>query len=176
MLQKSLCIVLLIIAGGCSSMRDPKIPELQTVPSVDLNRYLGVWYEIARYPNSFQKNCVGSRATYSMKEDGNIALLNECYDRTFEGSIRSAKGTAEVIDKASNARLKVSFFWPFYGAYWIIDLGSNYEYAVVGHPERKYLWILSRSRQMDDRLYEEILDRLRKQQYDTVKLLKTAQQ
>jgi apolipoprotein D and lipocalin family protein len=162
MMQKIFLSLLLIIAGGCSSMEKPQVQPLQTVPNVDLNRYTGVWYEIARYPNRFQKDCVGSRATYGLKDDGRISVLNECYDRTFEGS-------------KSNAKLSVSFFWPFSGAYWIIDLGSNYEFAVIGHPKRKYLWILSRSREMDQDQYEGILERLRLQHYDTTRLIKTPQ-
>lgn len=176
MMQKILVILLLIIAGGCSSMEKPQVPPLKTVPNVDLNRYTGVWYEIARYPNRFQKDCVGSRATYGLKDDGRISVLNECYERTFKGSIRSVSGTASIVDSRSNAKLSVSFFWPFSGAYWIIDLGSNYEFAVIGHPKRKYLWILSRSREMDQDLYEGILERLRLQHYDTTRLIKTPQQ
>jgi apolipoprotein D and lipocalin family protein len=170
-----LCILLIIIAGGCSVMERPQILSLQTVLYVDLNRYTGIWYEIARYPNGFQKDCVGSRATYSLRDDGRISVLNECYDRTFEGNIRSAKGTARIVDSTSNAKLKVSFFWPFYGPYWIIDLGKDYEFAVIGHPKRKYLWILSRSKDMDQTVYEAILERLRQQQYDTTKLVRTLQ-
>lgn len=156
-------------------MEKPQVHPPQTVSYVDLNRYTGLWYEIARYPNSFQKDCVGSRATYELKDDGRISVLNECYDRSFAGSLRSVKGTAWVVDGASNAKLKVSFFWPFSGAYWIIDLGKNYEFAVIGHPKRKYLWILSRSKEMDQDLYERILERLKQQQYDTTRLLRTVQ-
>lgn len=147
---------------------------LETVPYVDLNRYIGVWYEIARYPNSFQEDCVGSRATYSLRNDGKISVLNECYDRSFDGRFRSVKGTAWITDK-TNAKLKVSFFWPFSGDYWIIDLGSNYEYAVIGHPERTYLWILSRTKAMEEKVYEEILSRLKEKQYETAKLIMTPQ-
>ncbi|MCL7488732.1 MAG: lipocalin family protein [Desulfobulbaceae bacterium] len=148
---------------------------LSTVHFVDLNRYVGQWYEIARYPNSFQKGCVGSMATYTLRDDGKINVVNECYDKTFSGKLRSAKGRAWAVDKETNARLKVSFFWPFAGDYWIIDLGQKYEYAVVGHPERKYLWILSRSPEMDEKVYQSILARLQKQEYDTTKLIRTEQ-
>jgi apolipoprotein D and lipocalin family protein len=150
--------------------------SLTVVPYVDLKRYTGTWYEIARYPHRFQEGCVGSRATYILRDDGKISVLNECYDKTFSGKIRSAKGKAWVIDKKTNAKLKVSFFWPFSGDYWIIDLGKNYEYAVVGHPKRKYLWILSRTKTMERSVYEAILSRLKDKQYDTSKLIKTSQQ
>ena len=156
-------------------MQRQKISPLEVVPYVDLVRYTGVWYEIARYPNSFQEGCVGSRATYAVRDDGKISVLNECYDKSFEGRIKSAKGKAWVVEKETNAKLKVSFFWLFAGDYWIIDLGKDYEYAVIGHPERKYLWILSRTKEMDKEVYEGILSRLRDKQYDTSRLIKTPQ-
>ena len=148
---------------------------LKTVNFVDLDRYTGQWYEIARYEHRFQKGCVGSKATYTVRDDGKITVVNECYDESFSGKLRSVKGKAWVVDKETNARLKVSFFWPFAGDYWIIDLGQNYEYAIVGHPSRKYLWILSRSPEMDEDVYQSILARLQKQEYDTAKLIRTKQ-
>lgn len=169
-------VVLPILLSGCFADKGIIMKPLQPVNFVDLNRYVGEWYEIARYPNSFQKGCVGSRATYSLREDGKINVLNECYDRSFSGKLRSAKGKAWVVDKETNARLKVSFFWPFAGDYWIIDLGQEYEYAVIGHPERNYLWILSRTPEMAEDLYLSILERLQEQDYDTTKLIKTEQQ
>jgi len=149
---------------------------LETVNNVDLDRYIGQWYEIARYEHRFQKGCVGSKATYILRDDGKITVVNECYDKSFSGKLRSVKGKAWVVDKESNAKLKVSFFWPFAGDYWIIDLGENYEYAVVGHPNRNYLWVLSRTPEMDEDVYSEILSRLEKQGYDTAKLFKSPQQ
>ena len=159
--------------AGCACTKK-KMPPLETVPFVDMGRYSGLWYEIARYPNAFQKDCVGSRATYSLRDDGKMSVLNECYDRSFDGRLRSAKGTAWIIDK-TNAKLKVSFFWPFSGDYWIIDLGSDYEYAVIGHPKRTYLWILSRTKTMEEKVYDEILSHLKEKQYDTAKLIMTPQ-
>lgn len=166
---------MLLTLTGCTNMQKQNSLPLSVVPYVDLTRYTGTWYEIARYPHSFQEGCVGSRATYTLREDGKISVLNECYDKTFDGKIRTAKGKAWVIDKNTNAKLKVSFFWPFAGDYWIIDLGETYEFAVVGHPERKYLWILSRSKEIDRELYEKILSRLRDKQYDTSRLIRTLQ-
>ena len=151
-------------------MKDQNKSSLKTVSHVDLNRYLGVWYEISRYPNRFQKGCLGSRATYSLSPDGKISVLNECNE---EGTnkLRQAKGKAWVVDKTTNAKLKVSFFWPFSGHYWIIELGKDYEYAVIGHPDREYLWILSRTEEMQDDLYKEILSRLEKHGYDPSRLI-----
>jgi apolipoprotein D and lipocalin family protein len=166
----------LLVMVGCTYMGQETSSPLTTVSHVDLNRYMGEWYEIARYPNSFQKGCVGSKATYTLLDDGKVSVLNECYDGSFNGKLRSAKGKAWVVEKETNAKLKVSFFWFFAGDYWIIDLGRNYEYAVIGHPKRKYLWILSRTKEMDEGVYEGILSLLRDRQYDTSKLVKTLQQ
>lgn len=154
-------------------MSKQKYPALEVVPYVDIKRYTGVWYEIARYPHKFQDDCLGSKATYTLNDDGYITVLNECYKKTNGVEIKFVKGKAWIVDNKSNAKLKVSFFWPFTGDYWIIELGKNYEYAVVGHSERKYLWILSRTKNMDEELYKEILARLREKQYDTSKLIKT---
>ncbi len=169
-------ILLPLILSGCATKDGINMKPLETVNSVNLERYVGQWYEIARYEHRFQKGCVGSKATYSLRDDGKITVVNECFDESFSGKLRSAKGKAWVVDNQSNAKLKVSFFWPFAGDYWIIDLGANYEYAVVGHPKRKYLWVLSRTPEMDENLYNEILARLEKQDYDTSKLLKSPQQ
>jgi apolipoprotein D and lipocalin family protein len=150
-------------------------PPLEVVSHVDLNKYVGTWYEIARFPHRFQDGCVGSRATYTLLEGGKIGVLNQCYKGSLEGKLSSAKGKAWVVDKETHAKLKVSFFWPFTGDYWIIDLEENYEYAVVGHPSRNYLWVLSRTQEMDEAVYRRILDRVQKQGYDTSKLIKPTQ-
>jgi len=158
---------------GCAA--GMKQSPLQVVSHVDLNRYLGIWYEIARFPNRFQEGCVASRATYTLLKDGKIGVLNQCYKGGLSGELSSATGKAWVVDKETNAKLKVSFFWPFTGDYWIIDLGENYEYAVVGHPGRAYLWILSRTPEMDEALYNRLLERLQRQGYDTTKLTRSPQ-
>ena len=169
-------IFLPLILSSCKTMDVNTMKPLETVNYVDINRYIGEWYEIARYEHKFQKGCVGSKATYTMRDDGKITVVNECFDKSSSGKLRSVKGKAWIVDKETNARLKVSFFWPFAGDYWIIDLGENYEYAVVGHPGRKYLWILSRPPEMEDHVYKSILGRLQKQEYDTSKLIRTGQQ
>jgi apolipoprotein D and lipocalin family protein len=148
-----LIFVFVLITASCMHVKDP-LPSLEVVSSVDLGRYTGTWYEIARYPHKFQKGCIGSRATYALRDDGNLSVLNECYEESDKSKLRSAKGKAWIVDKDTNAKLKVSFFWPFSGHYWIIDLGKKYEYAVIGHPKRKYLWILCRTQVMDEQVYE----------------------
>jgi apolipoprotein D and lipocalin family protein len=152
------------------------LPPLEVVPQVDLSRYMGTWYEIARFPHRFQEGCVATKATYALREDGKVDVLNECRTESTDGPVKTAKGTAKVVDKKTNAKLKVTFFWPFHGDYWIIDLGNNYEYAVVGHPTRKYLWILSRTPFMDEAIYGRIVRRLQNEKgYDTSKLIRTVQ-
>jgi apolipoprotein D and lipocalin family protein len=160
--------LLALVAVGLNArltQADTGLPPLQTVQQVDLKRYLGQWYEIARYPNRFQKNCQESSASYALRDDGDIEVLNRCKD-SGDGKQRQSKGHAWVVDSASNAKLKVSFFWPFRGDYWIIELGKEYEYAVIGTPNRKYFWILSRTRTMDDTLYAAILQRAKQQGFD----------
>ncbi|UCG79438.1 MAG: lipocalin family protein [Nitrospirota bacterium] len=170
-------MVILTAAVSCKKNGGPIMSALEVVKHVDLDRYTGTWYEIARYPNSFQKDCYESRATYSLRDDGKISVLNECYKGSRQGKLRSAKGKAWVVDKETNARLKVSFFWPFSGDYWIIELEENYQYVVIGHPERKYLWILSRQKTMGDDLYNAILSRLGSvHKYDISRIMRTSEQ
>jgi apolipoprotein D and lipocalin family protein len=147
---------------GCATTEKLTLPPLRVVPWVDLKQYTGTWFEIARYPNRFQEGCVESSATYTLLVDGTVGVLNQCRKGP-EGKTSSVKGKARIVDKITNARLKISFFWPFSGDYWIIDLGERYDYAVVGHPTRKHLWILSRTAQMEESLYQTILVKLREQ-------------
>jgi len=165
------CFFILACAFGSKNAE----PPMEVVDFVDLDRYIGTWYEIARYPHYFQEGCVATKAVYTQREDGKIDVLNQCRLEKLDGKEKSAKGKAWVVDKKTNAKLKVSFFWPFAGDYWIIELGENYEYAVVGHPERTYLWILSRTPAMDRGLYEELIIRIKNKGYDTEKLLITPQ-
>lgn len=119
---------------------------VQTVASVDLLRYVGKWYEIAAFPMFFQRQCVGdTTAEYARLPDGAIGVTNRC--RTASG-VDEAKARATVVEGSGNARLKVTFFWPFSGDYWIIGLDPEYRWVVVGSPKRNYLWILSRTPEM----------------------------
>jgi apolipoprotein D and lipocalin family protein len=146
-------------------------PPVQSVARVDPSRYMGRWYEIARLPNRFQKGCTRSYTDYSLRDDGQINVVNSCRNEK-DGSLRQAKGRAWVVDPASNARLKVSFFWPFRSDYWIIGLGKEYEYTIVASPNRKYLWILSRTAAMDDDLYADIMQGVERQGFDVKNVLK----
>lgn len=157
---------------GCSPVQtDP----LEVVDFVDIPRYMGTWYEIASYPASFQAGCVGTTAEYTLREDGKVTVVNRCYDESFEGPVREVEGVARVVDEQTNAKLKVSFFWPFEGDYWIIDLDTDYQWAVVGEPSRQYLWILSRTPKLDEPTYQAILAALPERGYDPAKLQVTPQ-
>jgi apolipoprotein D and lipocalin family protein len=151
---------------GCATSTTTRLRlgELRTVSHVDLERYVGTWYDIASFPQRFQRGCTGTTATYTIRADGMIDVLNRCRDGSLAGKERS-----------TNAKLKVSFFRPFWGDYWIIDLGPSYEYAIVGHPGRDYLWILSRTPTMDGAVYDGILGRLREQGYEVERLNRTLQ-
>jgi apolipoprotein D and lipocalin family protein len=153
----------------------PTAGELKVVPFVDLSQYLGTWYEIARYPHSFQENCFASQANYTMLEDGIIRVVNRCWLGGFDGELNEAEGKAWIVDKTTNAKLKVQFFWPFSGDYWVIILDPEYQYAVVGHPSLEYLWILNRSQKMEPQLYKKLLQNIEQRGYDTTKLIFTPQ-
>ncbi len=149
--------------------------KLQTVPNVDLNKYVGKWYEIASYPQIFQKGCHCTTAEYTLSEKGYMIVENRCNRDSVNGKQSYIKGKAFVEKNSGNAKLKVQFFWPFKAKYWIIDLADDYSYAVVSHPNKKYLWILSRKSKMDDTVYQEIISRLKLNGFDLSKLQKTKQ-
>lgn len=164
----SVCLI-----AGCSHPAEG--PPLATAAHVDLERYLGTWHEIASYPQWFQKGCTATTATYTKRADGGIDVLNACRKNSLDGKLDEAHGRAWVADPVSNAKLKVSFFWPFSGDYWVIDLAPDYSYAVVGHPSRQYLWILARQPYLSPEIYDGIIARLKDQGYDTARLQKTLQ-
>jgi apolipoprotein D and lipocalin family protein len=152
-----------------------KQPALEVVEHVDLERYLGTWYEIASYPAWFQRNCTAVTADYSLRDDGLIRVVNSCRKGSLDGPLKQSTGRARVVDRTTNSKLEVSFFGPFWGDYWIIDLDPEYRWAVVGVPSRKYLWILSRTPTMDDALYREIVGRLPARGYNSDVLKRTLQ-
>jgi apolipoprotein D and lipocalin family protein len=157
---------------ACQTPNSP----LDVVDEVELERYLGRWYEIASFPQRFQEGCVATTATYTFREDGRIRVENECRDGSFDGEFRRVEGVAWVTDPSETpAKLKVQFFWPFRGDYWIIELDPEYRYAVVGHPSRDYLWILARTPTLDPAVYETLLARIEAQGYDLERLSRTPQ-
>lgn len=164
-----LLFIALFTASGCTK----NYPPLPTVEKVDIERYSGRWYEIARYEHYFEKGCRNVTADYVIREDEKIGVLNRC--TTEEKKLKEAKGVAYATD-ASNSKLKVSFFRPFYGDYWILMLDEAYSYAVVGDPSREYLWILSRGPVLDGETTDKILAALPALGYDASKLIWTEQQ
>jgi apolipoprotein D and lipocalin family protein len=153
---------------------------LTTVEQVDLQRYAGLWYEIARLPNRFQNQCAGEvTAHYALREDGRLEVVNRC--RKADGKMVEARGLARVVDQRTRARLQVSFvrlfgFQLFWGAYWIIGLGDEYEYALVGHPRRRYGWILSRTPSLPPEQLDRLFALLRDRGYDPEQFVMTRQQ
>lgn len=149
--------------------------DTSTVKELDLNRYLGTWYEIARFPHSFEKNLVGVTATYSMRDDGKIKVVNQGYKNTLDGELSVAEGKAKIPDKSEPGKLKVSFFWIFYGDYFVLELDENYQYVMIGSSSPKYFWILSRTPQLSPEIYEMLLDKALKRGYNLKKLEKVPQ-
>lgn len=161
----------ILLLGGCGALYDP----LDVVDNVELGRYTGRWYEIARYPNSFERDCVGATADYALRADGRIRVLNTCLEGSLDGNARTIEGVARVVDRSTNAKLAVTFFPPFEGNYWILELGNEYEYAVVGEPSRSYLWILAREPVLDKDVFEDILSRLPDRGYEPHRLERVPQ-
>ena len=157
-------------------------PALQTIASLDVPRYLGVWHEIAKFPNWFQKKCASdTSAQYSLGADGQLQVLNQC--RLQNGEMERAQGQARQIGGPSSAKLEVRFapawlsFLPFvWGDYWVVDLDEGYTLAAVSEPRREYLWILSRSPVVDEARYAALLERLRAKGLDVSRLEKTVHQ
>lgn len=165
------------LLSGCAVL-GPKHPVGNSaVPepakSVDLPKYLGRWYEIARYEQSFQKGCEGVSAEYALRKDGMISVRNAC--RKPDGKISAATGKARIVDQASNAKLKVSFFGPFYGDYWILDRADDYSWAIVGEPSGRYLWLLAREQTPAPAQVEALIARAGALGYDTAMLIRTRQ-
>lgn len=174
-MNRLLALLASLAAGGCATSTTERLalPPLETVPRVDLQRYAGTWYEIAAFPQRFQRGCTATTATYALRADGDVDVVNRCRKGSPDGPEKVARGRARVVDRATRAKLEVSFFRPFWGDYWIVQLGEDYGYAVVGHPSRDYLWILARGPSMDPGLYEDILRRLSAQGYETGRLVRT---
>ena len=169
----SYILIVILFVGGCSGIPKKVSPELQVVSHVEIERYLGKWYEIALYPNWFEEGCYRSTALYEKLEDGQIKVTNQCRMHGPEGELNEVIGTANIVDASTNAKLKVQFFWPFKGDYWIIDLDEDYQHAVVSEPGRQYLWILSRSPNMKTQTLEKLKEDIRKKGFDLSYLTNT---
>lgn len=179
--RKNLLIAAAAVAAGTAAtywLRRPKTKTyepLPTAPLVDLNQYMGEWFEVARLPVSYEENCVGTKAIYTMKPDGSVAILNTCHKGGLDGPLKVARGRATVADRQSKSKLKVSFFWPFTGDYYILEVGNGYEYALVGDPSREHLWVLSRTPQMELQLLHNLVGKAQRLGFDTGRLIYTVQ-
>jgi len=176
--MKRLVVLALLLLGACAT--PPAGPPVQTVAAVDLNRYLGTWYEIARLPNSFQdggtRRCIETTATYALRPDGQIGVTNRCLDAGAGGQEAVATARAYAVEGSGNAKLRVTFFWPFYGDYWVIGLDPDYRWAVVGAPGRNFLWILSRTPVMSAGDYAAAVGTAAAQGFEVARLQPTPQQ
>ena len=168
-------LVATLLASGVSWADEPAHRPVEAVSSVDLERYLGTWFEIASTPMFFTRGCHASTATYSARDDGDIRVVNACRRGGLDGEPSQVEGKAWVPDASGPGELKVQFQWPFSDDYWIIELGGDYEYAVVGHPDRAYLWVLAREPWMEPALYDAILLRMAAVGYDPSQVVKTPQ-
>ena len=172
---------LLLVLGSSQATAQQSDQAVKTIASLDVPRYLGTWYEIAKFPNWFQKKCVSNtKAVYTAKPDGNLRVLNSC--KTAGGETSEAEGLARQIGAKDSPKLEVRFapewlsFLPLvWGDYWVIDLDSQYQVAAVSDPRREYLWVLSRTPQLDPKVYADLLQRLKQQQFDIQKLELTSQ-
>ena len=145
------------------------------VKEFDIERYLGTWYEIARYDHKFERGLVGVTANYSFRDDGKIKVLNSGFQKSLNGKRSEAIGKARIPNPDEPAKLKVSFFLFFYADYFVIELDENYQWAAIGSSSDNYLWILSRTPQMDERQYNELLNKLANRGYNASKLIKIVQ-
>ena len=159
-----------VLLGACA-----KAPlDSQPMPRVDVPRYMGRWYEIARYPQRFEKGCAGVTAEYALRPDGSVSVLNTCRQGGLQGPVRTASARAWSVDP-SGSRCEVSFFRPFKAPYWIVGLDPDYRWALVGHPKREYFWLLSRAPVMAEADRKAALDEAARLGYDLARLELTAQ-
>jgi apolipoprotein D and lipocalin family protein len=170
--MKKISLILIIIMSF-NTVHGQK--NLKVVPAVDLQMYTGTWYEIARLPFSFESKLKCNTATYSFRADGRINVLNKGHLISNPSKIKTAKGKAFIPDKNVPAKLKVQFFWPFRGDYWIMELDKDYKYVLIGGPSLKYLWILARDKKLDKTILDQLLKKASDAGYDLTDLIMTEQ-
>ena len=163
-----LLFLTIFLFSGCNAQNNKNM-DYSTIKELDLQRYLGTWYEIARFDHSFERGLQGVTATYSMRDDGKIKVVNKGYKDSLDGKPDVATGKAKLT--GDPGKLKVSFFWIFYGDYYILELDKNYQWALIGSSSPKYLWILSRTPKLENPVKNRILELARKRGYDTSKLI-----
>lgn len=163
-------VAIVVTLAACSAIPRPgpvgnrAVPE--PVKSVDLQRYMGRWYEQFRYEASFQKDFEAVTADYSLNADGTVKVVNRGRKGGLGGKLKQSTGRAKIADRATNAKLKVSFFGPFYGDYWVLDHGDDYEWSIVGEPSGRYLWALTRAEKPSPELLGRLEERVKQLGYD----------
>lgn len=166
--------IAIMTTSGCAQNHDFK--NQSTVKTLNIERYMGTWYEIARFPHSFEKNLVGVTANYTLLPNGKIKVINQGYFHTFDGKLKQAKGKAKLPKTHEPGKLKVSFFLFFYADYYILQLDEiNYQYALIGSSSPNYLWILSRKPQLEDSIYLQLVENAKQRGYNIEKLYKVPQ-
>ncbi len=173
-MRKAIFAALALTACASPPVNRSAEPPL-SVKAVEVDRYIGRWYEIARYENWFEKGCEGVTAEYAKRPDGKITVLNTCREGDPAGKEKIAKGVARVVDPPNNAKLKVSFFGPFEGDYWVLDRADDYSWSLVGEPSGRFLWILARAPKLDAAVKDDLIGRLQSRGYNTQALRWTAQ-
>lgn len=167
-------LLMLSLRAGRRRSGNPAVPE--PAKSVDLDRYLGLWYELGRYRNRFERGCEGVTAEYAKRADGLIEVRNTCRKRAPDGARRSATGRARIVPDSGDAKLRVSFFGPiFFGHYWVLDHADDYEWSIVGEPSGRFLWILCRDPTPSADRYGALIERARRLGYDMTRFRQTAQ-
>ncbi len=173
-MKKFAFLVVALLAAACAGgpVGNKNVP--QPLKAVDTEKYLGKWYEIGRYENRFELDCEAVTAEYSKRDDGKIKVLNSCRHGAVNGELETAEGKAEVVEGSKNAKLKVSFFWPFYGDYWVLDRADDYSWSIVGEPSGRYLWILMRDAKPSEKQKKALWKRAWELGYDVTMLRETA--
>ena len=168
-------VFLILTIAGCANKKT--MVNNSTVKVLDINKFTGTWYEIARFPHSFEKDLVGVTATYTLLDNGKIEVLNQGYKHSLKGKHKKAVGKAFIPDLQDPAKLRVSFFWIFYSDYLVMELDStDYNWAVIGSSSPNYLWILSRTPKMDEQLLIDLKSKIRDRGYDLEKLVMVPQE
>lgn len=167
--------VLLVFSSLVTALLTVTKPPLKVVPEVELQRYLGKWYEIATIPQRFQKGCVCVTAEYSLNSNGAVKVVNSCRKGNQDGAFRQITGVARVFAGSNNAKLRVSFFRPFWGDYWIVGLDPKYQWAIVSNSKGTTCWILARTLQIDEKLYADLVEQCRVKGIGVSQLVKTPQ-
>ncbi len=172
--MRLIILLILLTLMGCATSQNSH--SMKTVKDVNIEKYMGTWYEIARFPHSFERDLVGVTASYRLKKNGNVAVVNQGYKHTLDGKKKQTKAFAKIPNAEEPGRLKVYFFWPFGADYLLLELDPEYQWALVGSSSPNYLWILSRTPQMDENLYQSIVLKAEELGYNVEKLELVKQQ